>query len=215
MSSGHPIRLAVFNDYPLVTAGLAALLEPYVDRVRVSEHVEQVPARGSVDVILFDTFGRPDALDLLEGFLVTTGSKVLVYAWAVDPRQVRRFISHGAAGCVPKTTAGDVLVKAVERAHLGLPLGIEELEGRAPMLAWPGQDVGLSEREAEVLAFIVLGLSNNEIADRCYLSINSVKTYIRMAYRKVGVTRRSAAILWGLEHGFRSRLGLQHAVERD
>ena len=78
-----------------------------------------------------------------------------------------------------------------------------------PTGAWPGEEAGLSEREAEIIAFIVLGLSNQEIADRCYLSINSVKTYVRSAYRKIAVTRRAEAVLWGMEHGFRSRSGLE------
>ena len=53
-----------------------------------------------------------------------------------------------------------------------------------------------------MLALITQGLSNQEIAERSYLSINSVKTYIRTAYRKIGVTRRSQAVVWGMQHGF-------------
>jgi DNA-binding CsgD family transcriptional regulator len=62
--------------------------------------------------------------------------------------------------------------------------------------------VGLTAREAEVLALITQGFSNQEIAERSYLSINSVKTYIRTAYRKIGVTRRAQAVVWGMKHGF-------------
>ena len=62
---------------------------------------------------------------------------------------------------------------------------------------------GLSPREAEIIALITQGLSNQEIADRAYLSINSVKTYIRSAYRKMDVTTRSQAVLWGVENGFK------------
>ena len=68
---------------------------------------------------------------------------------------------------------------------------------------WPGRAAGLSPREAEVIALITQGLSNQEIADRAYLSINSVKTYIRSAYRKIGVTRRTQAVLWGVDNGFK------------
>ena len=50
---------------------------------------------------------------------------------------------------------------------------------------------------------ITQGLSNADIADRAHLSINSVKTYIRNCYRRIGVTSRSQAVLWGVEHGFR------------
>jgi NarL family two-component system response regulator LiaR len=62
----------------------------------------------------------------------------------------------------------------------------------------------LSVREAEIVAGICRGLSNAEIAGELYLSINSVKTYIRSAYRKMGVTRRSQAVVWGIEHGYRT-----------
>ncbi len=71
------------------------------------------------------------------------------------------------------------------------------------MEAWPGQHQGLTARESEVIALVVAGLSNQEIADTAYLSINTVKTYIRTAYRRMGVSTRSQAVLWGLEHGFR------------
>jgi two-component system, NarL family, response regulator LiaR len=67
---------------------------------------------------------------------------------------------------------------------------------------WPGQTEGLTVRESEVVAHITLGLSNKEIASRAYLSINSVKSYIRSAYRKMGVTTRSQAVLWAVHHGF-------------
>jgi DNA-binding CsgD family transcriptional regulator len=63
-------------------------------------------------------------------------------------------------------------------------------------------DVGLTPREAEIVGLIVSGLSNREIGERLQLSINSVKTYIRTAYRKIGVERRAQAVLWGIQHGF-------------
>ena len=62
---------------------------------------------------------------------------------------------------------------------------------------------GLTPREAEILALITQGLSNQEIAARAFLSINSVKTYIRTAYRKINVASRSQAVLWGVDNGFK------------
>lgn len=70
------------------------------------------------------------------------------------------------------------------------------------MPAWPGQERGLSPREAELLALIVRGLTNQEMAERAYLSINTIKTYVRSCYRKIGVTSRSQAVVWGLRNGF-------------
>ena len=67
---------------------------------------------------------------------------------------------------------------------------------------WPGRGHGLSPREGEILALIGQGLTNDDIARQLFLSINSVKTYIRSAYRKIGVTRRTEAVLWFVDHGF-------------
>ena len=67
---------------------------------------------------------------------------------------------------------------------------------------WPGRSHGLTARESEVMALIAQGLTNQEIAERAYLSVNSVKTHIRSAYRKIGVERRSQAVLWATRNGF-------------
>lgn len=59
-----------------------------------------------------------------------------------------------------------------------------------------------SVREAEVLALLCRGLSNAEIAAELYLSINSIRTHIRSAYRKIGLDRRSKVIVWALDQGY-------------
>ena len=57
-----------------------------------------------------------------------------------------------------------------------------------------GSDAGLPPREAEILALIAKRLSNQQIASRLYLSLNSIKTYIRTGYRKIGVESRAEAV---------------------
>jgi NarL family two-component system response regulator LiaR len=66
---------------------------------------------------------------------------------------------------------------------------------------WPGRSAGLSPRETEVIALIARGLSNQEIAERAHVSPHSIKSYIRGAYRKIGVERRTQAVLWALTNG--------------
>lgn len=63
--------------------------------------------------------------------------------------------------------------------------------------------VNLSVREGQVVTLIARGYSNQEIAEELFLSINSVKTYVRSAYRRIGVSRRSQAVVWALTHGQR------------
>ncbi len=62
---------------------------------------------------------------------------------------------------------------------------------------------GLSRREAQVLRLIGEGLSNQDIAAAIFVTVNTVKSYIRTAYRKIGVTSRAQAVRWALVHGER------------
>jgi NarL family two-component system response regulator LiaR len=62
----------------------------------------------------------------------------------------------------------------------------------------PGE---LSPRERQVLILIAQGLSNNDIAETMFLGINTIKTYVRTAYRKIGATSRTRAVIWVLDSG--------------
>jgi DNA-binding CsgD family transcriptional regulator len=61
--------------------------------------------------------------------------------------------------------------------------------------------LGLTAREVEILTLIASGHSNQQIAERCFLSINTVKTYVRTTYRKIGVQTRAQAVAWAIHHG--------------
>jgi two-component system, NarL family, response regulator LiaR len=203
--SGRPVRVAVVNDYELVVVGVAALLQPYRDRVLVVEVDSNLPVLRDVDVILYDTFGQVQGRGVDVESLVDGGNaKVVVYSWNLHGELVQDSLDAGVAGYLSKGLEGAELADAIERIHAGervLPNGGGTVSPK-PESAWPGKEHGLTVREAEIIALITQGLSNQEIADRSYLSINSVKTYIRTAYRKIGVERRAQAVLWGIKHGF-------------
>lgn len=59
----------------------------------------------------------------------------------------------------------------------------------------------LSGRELEVLQLVAQGLSNAQIADELYLGVNTIKTYIRTAYAKIGAQSRSQAVIWAFVNG--------------
>ena len=127
----------------------------------------------------------------------------MIFSWNLQPDLVERAISTGAAGYLSKALDAEEIVEALEAVHAGKSSSRRRSRSRDRGAGvWPGREFGLTAREAEVLALITQGLSNQEIAERSYLSINSVKTYIRTAYRKIGVTRRSQAVVWGMKHGF-------------
>ena len=201
-----PVRVAIANDYEIVVVGIAGILERYPDRVTVVELDSGVPVRAKVDVVLYDSFGQPQGAEMDVAEVVgETGGKVLVFSWNVQPELVEASLKAGASGYISKGVSGDELVDLIERAHSGEQL-VPDHQGDAPDGAvghWPGDDHGLSPREAEVLALICQGLSNEQITNRAYLSINTVKTYVRSLYRKIGVESRTQAVLWGVDHGFR------------
>ena len=201
----EPIRVAIVNDYEMVVAGVAAMLAPHSEHVAVVELDSQLPVLSDVDVILYDTFGQVqgDGVDLAE--LVDGGSaRVVIFSWNTQPDLVQRALAKGAAGYLSKAMAGAEIVAALQAIDAGEQVTPDfvDTDGRSANGEWPGREVGLTAREAEVLALITQGLSNQEIAERSYLSINSVKTYIRTAYRKIGVTRRAQAVVWGMTNGF-------------
>ena len=145
-----------------------------------------------------------DGIDL-EDFVRDSGAKVVIYSWNLQPKLIEQAMAGGARGYLSKVLTGPEIVAALERVMRGeiviLPGDSEtSVDGAGD---WPGRSAGLTPREAEILALITQGLSNQEIAKRAFLSINSVKTYIRTAYRKINVASRSQAVLWGVDNGFK------------
>jgi DNA-binding NarL/FixJ family response regulator len=59
----------------------------------------------------------------------------------------------------------------------------------------------LSDRELQVVRLVAAGLSNNEIADRLYISPRTVTTHLQHVYQRVGLASRTALIRWALDRG--------------
>lgn len=200
----RPLRLAIVDDYALVVAGVAAFLAD--ENIDVVETGASRPVVTDVDVVLFDTFGQVQGQGIdLEDFVRDSGARVVVYSWNLEPQLIQQALRTGARGYLSKVLTGPEIARALGRVMQGEVVVItgDHETSAGGEGDWPGRSVGLSSREAEIIALITQGLSNQEIADRSYLSINSVKTYIRSAYRKMHVTTRSQAVLWGVENGFR------------
>jgi two-component system, NarL family, response regulator LiaR len=200
----RPLRLAIVDDYAVVVAGVASFLES--ERIDVVETGASVPVITDVDIVLFDTFGQVQGKGIdLEEFVRDSGAKVVIYSWNLEPQLIDQALAAGAAGYLSKVLTGPEIVRALEQVMNG---EIVVLTGDHETSVggegdWPGRSAGLSSREAEVLALITQGLSNEEIAARAFLSMNTLKSYIRSAYRKINVTTRTQAVLWAVDHGFR------------
>ena len=204
-SRDTPMRVALTNDFELVVAGLARLLEPFAQQVKVVDE----PVRGAkvaepVDLALFDTFGHPGSgLDEINRLRADANvARIAVFTWQFEHGVVVRAINAGVVGYLSKNLNAKALVDAMLRIGAGEVVisddPITDRHGTAGR-DWPGKRYELSERESEVLVLIAEGLSNAEIATTLYLSPNSVKTHIRNAYRKLEVTTRAQAVRAVLE----------------
>jgi two-component system, NarL family, response regulator LiaR len=199
----RPLRLAIVDDYAVVVAGVASFLE--AERIDVVETGASEPVISDVDIVLFDTFAQVQGKGIdLEDFVRDSGAKVVVYSWNLKPQLIEQAIAQGASGYLSKVLTGPEVVHALERVmsdEVVILTGDHESSvGGAG--DWPGRSAGLTSREAEILALITQGLSNHQIAERAFIGMNTVKSYIRSTYRKIGVTSRTQAVLWGVNNGF-------------
>ncbi len=186
-----PITVVLVNDYEIIVQGLAAMLAPFSERVRVVEMEVGGQPKRAADVALFDTFaGRRNAI-ARAGDMVHSGrvDHVILYTWDASAEFLDLADRAGVSGVVLKSTTGEVLVDVIERVTSGQRLGLGNLQ-RARQA---GGRQGLSAREQEVLALIALGLTNGEIGHELFLSIDTVKTYVRRLYAKLGVNNRAQA----------------------
>ena len=202
----QPILVALVDDYDVVLTGLAGMFDRYRDRILVSEINANTSLVDHVDIALYDSFAQPEVDHEEIRVLVESprADKVVVYTWNFHPDLIAIARSKGASGYLSKTLPAKDLVVALEAVHAGEEV-ISDPPPRArsaPGLDWPGRDDGLTDREAEVLALITQGKSNAEVAQLTYLSPNTVKSYIRTIYRKIGAGSRTQAVLWGVKHGF-------------
>jgi NarL family two-component system response regulator LiaR len=201
----NAIRIAIVDDYEVVVRGLAAMLRAYGDDVEIVELNANTTVDDRVDIALYDSFANPqgDKDQVRELAANPAVGRVVVYSWNVESRLVRSALANGAGGYIAKGLPAAKLVAALRAVHDGTET--IHLGGSRTKVAagdWPGREEGLTQRESEVLALITQGLSNVEIAERAGLSINSVKTYIRSGYRRIGVSTRAQAVIWGAGHGF-------------
>ncbi|MEI5674499.1 MULTISPECIES: helix-turn-helix transcriptional regulator [unclassified Nocardioides] len=190
-----PVRLGVLAETELVATGLAGMLGPHGDRVELAFLDELTTSTDGLDVILIDPVMRDvEAREHVEQVTSLGAARVLVYTWNTRAAGLRDVLEAGAHGIVAKSSTTRELLAAVEAAHRG-----ESVETRSPELQLFPM---LSQRESDVLRLICRGMSNLEIAAELYVSVNSVKTYIRQVYQKTGVTRRTQAVAWAHRQGY-------------
>lgn len=191
----QPIRLAIISRQEVVARGLTAMLADYPDRIIVTALPSARSRAPGTDVVLYDSIclHNSDGDELLH-LIEKTEAAVLLYSRDMRPDLRARALAMGAKAWVSMSSRSKELVEAIELTAAGKPLPDQEER--------LGQDVGLSPREVEILALITQGLSNQAIAERLFLTVNTLKSHIRSTYKKIGATSRPQAVAWAMQHGF-------------
>jgi DNA-binding NarL/FixJ family response regulator len=206
------------DDHEMVLEGLKAVLGRYTGRVRVvaqsanAEDAERLVAGLDPDVVVSDVRlrGSLSGLDLCRRLVERDPARKVVLLSAYDDEQyLFQALRAGAAGYLLKWVDGQDLVRHLERAAAGETVVDPTMAGRAVSSAarlqagefWPGARLGLTQRESEVLALLVAGLSNRAIASKLVLGEETVKSHVRSLYRKLEVGDRAAAVATALREG--------------
>lgn len=186
-----PITVSLVNDYEIIVRGLAAMLEPFGDRIEVVDLEVGGVTDVRADVALFDTFGgRRHALARSAAMVQAhTVDHVVLYTWDASADFLSEAERIGVAGVLLKSETAAALVSSLERIVAGERLGLEHVT-RGPRSAAADD---LTARESEVLALVAIGLTNRQIAEELYLSPETVKTYVKRIFTKLGVTNRVQA----------------------
>lgn len=197
----RPVRVTLAHECDLVTRGVAEMLAPYGCRVLlVPADADGTPAT-DVDITLHDfldgSYAETEPFRPVQG---PRSGRLVAYTWQPRPDLVARMLEAGIAGVLAKSLPAAGLVAALEAIHRGEV--VVEYGARPPRPSIDDASGLLTPRESEIVALITRGLDNVSISREVSLSINSVKSHIRSAYRKMGVCSRSQAVLWGVRHGY-------------
>ncbi len=208
MSNQTPIRVMLVDDHAVVRSGLSKFLMVYPDLELVGE------ADSGEEAVQRCHLLRPDVvlMDLkmpgMDGVTATRlirqsypATQVVVLTSFHDEAMVQGALQAGAIGFLLKDVTAAELAQAVRSARAGrMTLASEATQAlinAAIQPPPPGDD--LTSREREVLALMVEGLSNNQIADRLVLSVSTVKFHVSSILSKLGVESRVAAVTLAIQ----------------
>ena len=203
------LRILITEDHVLVSQGLEVMLSNVEDLELVGvvdsgEKALETVRGGIVDVVLMDislstTMSGIEATRLIKE--ESPDTKVLVLTMFTDPGTVAEAVKAGADGYMSKGASGDALVKGIRDVAEGRsvldPNVTEGIFGRIG-----GKDIrALSDRELTVLQELTHGKSTREVAEHIHVSEETVKTYLKQIFKKLGVRDRTEAVAEAFRRG--------------
>ena len=216
------IKIVIADDHPIVRDGLRKLLNLEEDFEVVAEAADGREVLDRVhefdpDVLLLDL--RMPNLDGLSALQVLQQSnkrtKVIVLTASEDKNEFVQAMKLGCSGIVLKQTAPDLIVKSIRKVHGG-EIWLDSHTTAAVMrqFAAPGEvmsgggGVGksrerspLSTREREIVQLVAQGFKNKEMAEKMFISEQTVKNHLHNIFDKLGVSDRLELALYAIHKG--------------
>lgn len=205
-----PIRVMIVDDHAVVRSGLAAFLLVFDDLELVAEAGSGAEAlrlcrEKQPDVVLMDL-----VMPEMDGAATTRAIKeqcpeiqVVALTSFREEELVQGALQAGAIGYLLKNVSADELANAIRAAHAGRPTLAPEATAALIHAATrpPEQQYDLTPRELEVLALVVQGLNNGEIAKKLVVSQSTVKFHVSSILSKLGAGSRTEATALAVQHG--------------
>ncbi|HLY28801.1 MAG TPA: response regulator transcription factor [Aggregatilineales bacterium] len=209
MGTENLIQIVIVDDHAMLRKGLAVFLLSYSDLKLVGEAANGeealvVVAEKRPDIVLMDLM-----MPIMDGVTATRlirrdypETQVIALTSFGEEALIKGVLEAGAISYLLKKVSADDLATTIRAAKSGFSTLAPEV---TEILARSGQqpDDGfqsLTTREREVLAFMVKGMGNNEIAAQLMVSLSTTKSHVSSILGKLGLTSRAEAIAKVLEH---------------
>lgn len=205
------IRLALADDHAIVRGGLHQIMATSSDIEVVAEAASsneaiEMARHDGIDLLLLDiSLPGVGGLEVIKVLAAERpGLPVLVLSMHNEGQIVRRALKSGAAGYVTKDSEPSVLLCAIRKVASG---GKYIDPALVDSVVFPQADQSdhpqslLSEREYQILQFIVAGVQLGDIADRLHLSPKTISTHKMRLMQKLGVNNNADLVRYALRHG--------------
>ncbi|MGH9723230.1 MAG: response regulator [Bryobacteraceae bacterium] len=210
------IRIVIADDHPIFRDGLRKLLTleedfQVVAEARDGKEVLEVLEQHDPDILLLDL--KMPGLDGLTALQRLQGSrfktKVIVLTASEDKNQFVQAMKFGTSGIVLKQTATELLIKSIRRVHAG-EIWLDSHTTAAVMRQFsspmePPPNSGrdrerspLSQREREIVTLVAQGFKNKEMAEKMFISEQTVKNHLHNIFDKLGVSDRLELALYAI-----------------
>jgi DNA-binding NarL/FixJ family response regulator len=205
MSAQARIRVFSVDDHPLLREGIAAIIDNQSDMLMVAQSANAQDAvvqfrKHRPDVTLMD-LRLPDRSGIDTMIAIRAefpDARIIMLTTFEGDIDIKRALEAGARGYMLKSMPPKELVEVIRQVHAGKKRIPPQL---AAQLAEHMSDEALTQREVEVLGQIAGGNRNRDIAERLFITEETVKVHIKHIMEKLGASDRTQAVAIGLRRG--------------